>query len=176
MDVPAGHRGAGAIARPEARLVSHHGLVLVGLPVRGRLRQLAQRVPPAWQELARRLEEIPQRVDSHLFYGVFPESDQHQTDRQHEFTYWVAVAVTEGSKPPQGMETLTLPERRYGVYAVRGDREAIGRAYQAFGRWLAQEGLSTDRSGYGFELYDERRQSPLPPYGRFDFQVYRPLP
>ncbi|HWI61139.1 MAG TPA: GyrI-like domain-containing protein [Symbiobacteriaceae bacterium] len=159
----------------EASLVTLNEIKLVAMKVVGRRSELSHRVPPAWLELVRRMNEIPDKVDPHLFYGVFPEADHLQGGQNGVFTYWVGTEVTEFGPVPSGMTTLTLPGQTYAMATVRGGAEQIDPIYIGLGGWIGEQGRATNPEGFGFERYDSRRQPVTPPYERFDYDIFKPL-
>lgn len=150
-------------------------LQIVGIKVVGRHSELSHRVPIAWLDLMGRLDQIPHKVDPTRFYGLFPESDQLNDGDNGVFTYWVGTAVSAVGALPEGMVALSLPEQRYAVASVKGDREAIVQTYTALFNWLKATSRATAADRLGFELYETARQSVTPPYDRFDYDIYKPL-
>lgn len=153
----------------EIRLESLGELRLVGIPVSGTREQLSDRVARAWQDLLPRLSGVAQRSDPHALYGA---SIAVAEDR---YTYWVAAPVSGTGQLPPGLTAFVIPARTYAVATVRGGAEQIDAVYLALGRWIEASGRRPAAGAFGLERYDERRQSPLPPYAQFDFDVLRPL-
>lgn len=159
----------------EACLVRLDEIKLVAIKIVGRRSELSHRVPPAWLELVRRSDEIPDKVDSNMFYGVFPESDQVQGGQSGVFTYWVGTEVKVFGRVPSGMCTLTVPGQTYAMATVRGGAEQIDPTYIGLGRWIGDRGHGTNPESFGFERYDTRRQPVTPPYEHFDYDIFKPL-
>lgn len=149
-------------------------LELVGLEVRARRQELSDRVPRAWRQLVSHLDGIPHRVDDHTFYGVFPES-QHREGATGVYSYWVAVPVVGHATVPPAMTTIGIPARDYACATVRGGAERIDPTYVAIKRWISERHREIDEQALALERYDSRRQSVLPPYDQFDYDVLRPL-
>jgi predicted transcriptional regulator YdeE len=157
------------------RIVSLPELKLVAIKVVGRPSELSHRVPLAWLDLTNRLDQIPHKLDPALFYGVFPESDHLNDGVNGVHTYWVGTAVSAYDELPDGMGALTLPAQTNAVATVAGDRTEIQSTYLGLFRWLKEQNRPTQADGFGFELYDSARQSVVPPYERFDYDIYKPL-
>lgn len=157
------------------QIITVPALKIVAIKVVGRHSELSHRVPIAWLDLTNRLDQIPHKVDPTVFYGLFPESDQLNDGQNGVFTYWVGTAVSESADLPEGMVTLTVPEQRYAVATVKGDKEAITQTYMGLFGWLKEQRLQTAPTSLGFERYDTARQAVVPPYDRFDYDIYKPL-
>lgn len=158
---------------PEIRTVP--AFHVVAIKVVGRHSELSHRVPVAWLDLTKRLDQIPHKVDPTLFYGLFPESDQLIDGENGVLTYWVGTAVSEVGALPEGMVALSLPEQRYVVATAKGPKEAISQSYMTLFGWLKETGHRTDGERLGFELYDANRMAVTPPYDQFDYDIYKPL-
>ena len=156
-------------------ILSKGAMKLVGIKVVGRRSELSHRAPMAWLELKANLGGIGNHSNPDLFYGVFPQSD-HLTDGVNGVhTYWVAVEVSDFGAVPAGMTTLTIPAQTYMMTTAKGPVQAIESAYMGLYGHLSELGRKTDANGYGFELYDQRRQAPTPPYEQFDYDIFVPL-
>lgn len=156
-------------------IVSLGELKLVAIKVVGRRSELSHRVPMAWLDLTARLEQIEHKVDTNLFYGAFPESDQIHDGQNGVYTYWVGTEVSQFATLPDGMTTLTIPAQTYVGATVTGGPEVIESTYVGIFRWLKSQDRSTNPEAYGFERYDNRRQQVTPPYERFDYDIFKPL-
>lgn len=157
------------------QIITVPALQIVAIKVVGRHSELSHRVPIAWLDLTNRLDQIPHKVDPTVFYGLFPESDQLNDGQNGVFTYWVGTAVSEFADLPEGMVTLTVPEQRYVVATVKGDKEAITQAYTGLFGWLKEQRQQTAADRLGFELYETDRMAIVPPYDHFDYDIYKPL-
>lgn len=150
-------------------------LKLVAIKVVGRRSELSHRIPLAWLELTRQLDDIPHRTDPHVFYGAFQEIG-HQSDAADAVhAYWVGAPVSAFGALPPGLSALSIPARRYATTTVRGSAEQIDSSYRALAGWLQEQDRLADPAAFGFERYDRNRQEVTPPYERFDYDVYRPL-
>jgi predicted transcriptional regulator YdeE len=148
---------------------------LVGIRVTGSREELAERAPKAWQELVRRIDEIEGVVDPGVFYGVVPEADHHRLAGEGTYTYLCCTRVRSGQRVPKGMESLIIPTQRYAQATVRGGAAEIPKTYLELARFFAESGSAPNKKAFGLERFEEKRQSVLPPYVRFDYDVLRPL-
>lgn len=159
----------------EGSLVTLDEVKLVGFKVVGRRSELSHRVPPAWLELVRRLDEIPYKVAPDLFYGAFAEADHLHDGIDGIHTYWVGTEVSEYGELPSGFATLTIPSRTYAMATVRGGAAEVDATYTGLSQWIRAHGHATAPQAFGFERYDNRRQRVTPPYEQFDFDIFKPL-
>ena len=148
---------------------------LIGIRVTGTREELAVRVPKAWRELVSRLGEIDGVVDPGTFFGVVPEADLHKLEGAGTYTYLCCTRVRSGQRVPKGMESLIIPTQRYAQATVRGGAAEIPKTYLELARYFAESGSVPNKKAFGLERFEEKRQSVLPPYVRFDYDVLRPL-
>ena len=148
---------------------------LVGIRVTGSREDLGERVPKAWRELVSRLGEIEGVVDPGAFFGVVPEADQHKLAGEGTYTYLCCTRVRSGRSVPKGMESLIVPAQRYAQATLRGGAAEITKAYLELARFFAENAVTPNKKAFGLERFEEKRQSVLAPYGRFDYDVLRPL-
>jgi len=145
-------------------------LTLAGVEVTGRRSELAHRVPLAWKRLAALAAQHAARPG--VFFGATPASD-HGDAPDATYTYWCAFEIA--GPVPADLAPLTLPARRYARATVRGDASAIDATYLALAEPFLAGELVADREGWFLERYEMERQSPVPPYEGFDYDVLRPL-
>ncbi len=158
-----------------AEMVRMGVMKLIGIRVTGSREDLAERVPKAWRELASRIGEIEGVMDPGTFFGVVPEVDHHKLAGEGSYTYLCCARVRSGRSAPRGMERLIVPAQRYAQATVRGGAAEATKAYIELARFFAQNSVAPNKKAFGLERYDEKRQSVLAPYGRFDYDVLRPL-
>ncbi len=158
-----------------ATLVRMGVMKLIGIRVAGSREHLAERVPEAWRELVNRLGEIEGVVDPGVFLGVVPEADHHKLAGESTYTYLCCARVRSGRKPPKGMESLIVPAQRYAQVTVRGGAPEVTKATIELARYFAENAATPNKRAFGLERFEEKRQSVLAPYGRFDYDVLRPL-
>jgi predicted transcriptional regulator YdeE len=148
---------------------------LIGIRVTGSREDLAANVPKAWRELASRLAEIENVVDPGSYFGVVPEADYHKLAGESSYTYLCCARVRSGRTVPKGMESLIVPAQRYAQATVRGGGGEVTKAYIELARFFAENAAAPNKKAFGLERFEEKRQSVLAPYGRFDYDVLRPL-
>jgi len=83
--------------------------------------------------------------------------------------------VRSGRSVPKGMESLIVPAQRYAQATVRGGAAEVTKAYIELARFFAENAATPNKKAFGLERFEEKRQSVLAPYGRFDYDVLRPL-
>ena len=156
-------------------IVNKGEIKLAGIKVVGRRSELSHRVPLAWLELKANLGAVENHVNPDLFYGVFPQSHHQNDGVGGVHTYWVGVEVSAFGAVPASLTTLTIPAQTYLMTTAKGQADAIEAAYTGLYGHVRDLGRKTDPNGFGFELYDQRRQPPTPPYEQFDFDIFLPL-
>jgi predicted transcriptional regulator YdeE len=150
-------------------------LRLVGYRCFGRLGELPDRVHPAWRGLAKEAPTVAGLLEPGIFYGVMPDADHLRPPPDGVYIYWTAVRIAPNAPFPKGMGQLLVPAARYAVTRVRGTEARIPETYTALAEWLGANGEAPAPGGWALERYDERRQSVIPPYPTFDYDILRPL-
>ena len=158
-----------------AEMVRMGVMKLIGIRVTGSREELAERVPKAWRELVSRIGEVEGVMDPGTWLGVVPEIDHHKLEGQGSYTYLCCARVRSGRSVPKGMESLIVPAQRYAQVTVRGGAAELTQATIELARFFAQNAVAPNKKAFGLERFDEKRQSVLAPYGRFDYDVLRPL-
>jgi len=148
---------------------------LIGIRVTGSREHLTERIPKAWRELVSRLAEIENVVDPGTFFGVVPEADQHKLEGEGSYTYLCCARVRSGRSVPKGMESLIVPAQRYAQVTVRGGAAELTKATIELARFFVENAVTPNKKAFGLERFEEKRQSVVAPYGRFDYDVLRPL-
>lgn len=148
---------------------------LIGIRVTGSREHLTEQIPKAWRELVGRLGEIENVVDPGTFFGVVPEADQHKLEGVGTYTYLCCARVRSGRSVPKGMESLIIPAQRYAQVTMRGGAAELTKATIELARLLVENAATPNKKAFGLERFEEKRQSVLAPYGRFDYDVLRPL-
>jgi predicted transcriptional regulator YdeE len=97
----------------------------------------------ASNRLWERLVEVTSALDPFFMIGAYLPS---QAD------YWVGLQVSETECIPQGMETVTLPARRYAVKWHYGLRSHVQRTYQRMNELLDQAGVTPDHQAWRVEM------------------------
>ena len=104
-----------------------------------------------------------------------PEADHHKLAGENTYTYLCCARVRSGRSVPKGMESLIVPAQRYAQATVRGGAAEVTKAYIELARFFAENAATPNKKAFGLERFEEKRQSVLAPYGRFDYDVLRPL-
>lgn len=177
---PRQHRvGAGERARylpgMDVTITELPTLRLVGYRCFGRLGELPDRVHPAWRGLAQVAPSLVGLLDPGIFYGVMPDADHLRPPPDGVYVYWTCVRIAANAPFPKGMGQLLVPASRYAVTAVKGSAERITERYVALARWLDANALTPAPGAWALERYDAERQSVIPPYATFDYDVLRPI-
>ena len=150
-------------------------LRLVGYRCFGRLGELPDRVHPAWRGLAKEAPTVVGLLEPGTFYGVMPDADHLRPPPDGVYIYWTAVRVAPNAPFPKGMGQLLVPASRYAVTRVTGVAERIPECYRGLARWLEEKGETPAPGSWALERYDEQRQSVIPPYTTFDYEILRPI-
>lgn len=121
-------------------------------------------IPRLWFKLIQRIEEIPNIKDRNIRLGVV----FHQP---LEIRVIVSYEVENNEFIPDGMVSITVPQRNYVKYPHRGnmDRQNIKKTFNDALEWCKKKGLEPDLS-FGLELYDSRF-IPTSKDNEFDFFI-----
>jgi AraC family transcriptional regulator len=128
-------------------------------------------IPQLWMKFGPRVGEVSHSVGD-VTYGIcFPGPPDD--DR---FEYMAAIAVSDTSAIPDGMEVRTVPAQKYAVFTHKiGDKDLHndlqGTLKYIWQEWLPDSGHA-HAPGPDFELYDERF-NPAENAGAFD--IYIPI-
>lgn len=134
-------------------------------------------VRQAWREIENTVADHPDRLNADEGLVFIPE---WQWATRVE-TLWVGVEVHSLDRVPEGLETITIPARRYAKTTMRGDEAEMHRTYDAVWKWFEREGLERDvtEGSFGFEA---NRLSPVNPFHIpaeeikfFDYDIYAPI-
>ncbi|MCA9950038.1 MAG: GyrI-like domain-containing protein [Anaerolineales bacterium] len=99
-----------------------------------------------WREFHPRMEEIQDKVDPNVGYGVCGE-----LEKSGAFKYLAGSGVTQATDIPEGMSVWEVPEQLYAVFPCT--LSTIGDAYQfAFDTWLPESDYAK-ATGPDFEFY-----------------------
>jgi len=159
----------------DVSLIQLPTLRLVGYRCFGRLGELPDRVHPAWRGLAKEARTVAGLIDPGTFYGVMPDADHLRPPPDGVYIYWTCVQIAANAPFPRGMGQLLVPASRYALTPVTGTAERITERYVALAGWLAEHDETPAPGAWALERYDEGRQSVIPPYPTFDYDILRPL-
>jgi predicted transcriptional regulator YdeE len=160
-------------------IVHKDRIVVAGIKVVARVRDLYTVVPVAWASLIELLPDMPQAVNPQLLYGVSPQADHAGSDPARDlYTYLVGVEVSSTEGLPRGLDVFEIPAQSYATIACEGPRDpsTVSYAYTCLREEIIARRLSRNSASYGFELYDQTRQDVAPTgSARFQYDIYEPL-
>lgn len=114
-------------------------------------------IPRLWDRLFKRIEEIPERRNAAVAYGLCSMIDNEQ-ERRHpaELFYLAGVEVAPDAEVPEEMLRRVVPPATYAVFTHVGRIDALGATmHSIYNTWLPESGL-TLAMGPDLELYDKR--------------------
>ena len=117
------------------RVVQREDTFVLGLQVIAPFQQLHQRIPPLWQALFERRNELPPAAES----GFVEASLQLEDGRYRET---LGVALPAPVEVPEGMVLTHVPAGRYVHHVHEGAVEDIAGGFQAIYDWARQQGLA----------------------------------
>ena len=122
-------------------------ITVVGLAIR--TRPMSPDIPALWPKFVARIHEIENLSEPRVSYGVM----RHGGGDMEDLHYMAAVAVSNASRIPPGMESLAIPAGTYATfrYPLSGLARGFG---EIFGRLLPSSGYVQAPGPY-FERYDE---------------------
>jgi AraC family transcriptional regulator len=106
-----------------------------------------QEIPQLWRVLLPRFAEIKDMVSSEVSYGVMGNMD-HDSG---EFDYLAGYEFNRPGNVPEGMDTWTVPEQKYGVFSCTLPT-LIDAFKQINQNWFPSSGY-VQGDGPEFELY-----------------------
>jgi len=131
----------------EVEIVTKPEFTVLGLLARGKVGP--EFIPPLWDRLFVRINEIQNKIKSRIGYGVMSNYDE----TTKEFNYLAGFDVESGIEVPEGMIIWKVPDQTYAV--IRCTIPTIMQAYQFFAQeWSLKEGYQR-ASGPEFEFYPE---------------------
>jgi AraC family transcriptional regulator len=122
-------------------------ITVVGMAIR--TRPMSADIPALWPKFVARIPEIENIYEPRVSYGVM----RHGGGDMEDLHYMAAVAVTNASRIPPGMESLTIAAGTYAAfrYPLSGLARGFG---EIFGKLLPSSGCIQAPGPY-FERYDE---------------------
>ena len=137
-------------------------ITVVGLAIR--TRPMSPDIPALWPKFVARIREIENLSEPRVSYGVM----RHGGGDMEDLHYMAAVAVSNASRIPPGMESLTIPAGTYATfrYPLAGLARGFG---EIFGKLLPSSGCNQAPGPY-FERYDEAFD-PGNPNSEVDIQI-----
>lgn len=126
-------------------------------------------IPQLWMRFGPRVGEVTHGIGD-VTYGIcFPG-----TPDDDRFAYMAAIAVSDTSTVPDGMEVRHVPAQKYAVFTHKIGDPDLHSDLQGTLKYIWQEWLPNSdhehAGGPDFELYDERF-NPAENKGAFDIYV-----
>lgn len=136
----------------QPKIIQKEGFSVIGLEYYGA--NTDGEIPAMWGELNKRIQEIPNRVNSNTCYGVC--SPVEKLAEEFKFFYLAGVEVTRTDQIPEGMVAKSVPAAQYAVFSHKGSPDNLDQTYEyIMGTWLPNSGYEQVMSP-DFELYDQR--------------------
>ncbi len=159
----------------EPRIVTKETFKVIGMQGRTTLKD--NKIPQLWQDFIPRMEEIQNRTDKAVSYGICmvdPDFDIKDFTDTTEFTELVAVEVNNFDFVPQGMVTQVIERQKYAVFTHKGSLANLRMTYDfIYGTWLHKSGMELAKT-VDFEYYDSRRFNPIDQENS-EFDIYIPI-
>ncbi|WFT76926.1 GyrI-like domain-containing protein [Halobacillus naozhouensis] len=130
------------------------------------LEEYQQKIPQIVQSLHDRLDEIPNKVNSHLFTGIHMVDATNETDG-----YWKCVEVTEINEVPEGMDAIVVPSQTYASIDHHGIPWDIHLAYSKMHEFIEQSGYKRVFDAWTLERFDQTQQLE----GKICCKLYDPI-
>lgn len=157
----------------EPRLEHLAPVLLVGQQVQSSL--MGTEAPALWRGFKPRVAEIRSRADANFYSLQFyaRPADILHFNLEARFAKWAAVAVTEATTLPEGLESCTIPGGLYAVFIHKGTAMDFGNtATYIYQHWLPQSGYRLGDRPH-FEVMTPAYTSPNDPEA--EEEVWIPL-
>ncbi|MBL1420333.1 MAG: AraC family transcriptional regulator [Alphaproteobacteria bacterium] len=106
---------------------------------------IAEKLPPLWEEFLAHIDEIEHRVAGNM-YGIIKQTPEN-SDR---LEYYAAVEVSQVAALPAGMSQLELPATTYAKFRHDGHFDSLNNSVNyIYSSWLFASGA---RHNYGADL------------------------
>ncbi len=137
----------------EPRIVEKPEILLVGVPFFGD--PAGGEFAQTWERFLEHEKAIPNRVNSHEFYGLeFYTADM---EKSHRWFYLAGVEVSNLDEIPLALVAKRLPASQYAVFTVKGGLAKLGETFRyAYGAWLPASNYVAAHP-YDFEFYEDER-------------------
>ncbi|MBW7457442.1 effector binding domain-containing protein [Paenibacillus sepulcri] len=140
---PLKERDVKVVVLPELKLI---GIRVAAADAAG----YAEQIPPAFERLRARREEIAGRVEPEKLYGAFYVS----SETEQEEGYWACAEVEDILSVPEGMEAVKVPPQSYAVTDHRGQISQIFQTYEQLHKWIADKGYERVLHAWHLEQYE----------------------
>lgn len=112
---------------------------------------IAEKLPPLWEAILKRMHEIPHLVPE-FGYGII----QQTKDKTDLLEYYAVFEVEKFGLTPKGMECFEIPETTYAKFTHAGKSQLLNETVNyIYSNWLLQ---SENRHTYGpdLEIYGDQ--------------------
>lgn len=136
----------------QPRIVDHTGSHLIGMCITTCLADY--RAAELWRSFQPRSREIQGAGAERFHVKIFGDGyDLLSPDLKATFTIWACAEAPEGVPLPEGMQRLTLPAGRYGVFRHVGPASAFPQTLgRIFSEWMPASGYAATVERPHFEI------------------------
>lgn len=121
----------------QPRFVTRAETKLIGMHITANL--VNNRIGELWRNFMSLKKHINNSISSDLFSLSVYDPEYFKTfNPARNFEKWALTEVTDFSHVPSGMETFTLPNGMYTVFAHKGSHEDMRTFQYIFSTWLPQ--------------------------------------
>lgn len=142
----------------EYKIVIKEDFKVIGMEGKTSCEDAKVKIPEIWKAFMPRSEEIKNRVNDKVFYGVC-EYDPAMKDNCNccgEFTELVCVEANSLDVIPEGMVGRVIPAAKYAVFTHKGPLANLPETYNyIYGPWKKDSDYEMAEADV-FEYYDER--------------------
>lgn len=106
-------------------------------------------IPDLWVEFWPRIDEVPNKVESDISYGVVGNFDEESG----RFDYLAGFEVDKGTEVPAGLSSWDVPAQRYVVFATTLSK-LMETIHYAYNTWLPESAYE-HAGGPELEIYGD---------------------
>jgi AraC family transcriptional regulator len=148
------------------QVVEKEEIKVVGISWNGSYSQM-DTIPGLFNELVKRLEEIPNKTEEPVLIAPFHS-------RETEITYYVTAPVEKLEEIPAGMVGFTIPRKNYVYAKHKGKLEEVEKTYQRIFSWMNEYGYEHDHQALSLEIYKGKHKEQNDS-GELQFEIYLPV-
>ncbi len=128
-------------------IVEKKGFIIVGMKYYGN--NSNNEIDELWKTFNQRIEEITTRVQINVVFGY--DTWTKEIASTGKFTYYAAVAVSDDSCIPDGMEIIKIPANKYAVFELDKNVPDFDKAVKnVYREVMPKEGLKLN-GNYDYE-------------------------
>lgn len=116
------------------KIVTKPSFEMIGIEVRAHWKELFEKMPEAWGRLFAAAGRIPHRKT-----GDFLEVSR--SVENDVYTQLIGAEVEDGSKIPEGMKAVEIPEQQYIFHEHDGPVRDIASSFGSMYEWAKSENL-----------------------------------